>query len=208
MAVAVYKVDISGRVEGEAVNSWTMVQGSIPSDPFPPSSVDAAQTALNDFYTAITSRFNSSLDWTFPTTVDVFDEATGQLQSVVSGTGAPTTESGSASASTLSTATQMKLQTRSGVVQDGRELRGGVFLGPIAGAATDNDGMINSTTQSLIATAGATLLSDLVAAGIFLVVWRRPRPASAPGGARAGSLALVQSISVWNKPAVLRSRRD
>lgn len=208
MAVAVYKALLSGRAVGGGVNSWTFVQAAIPSDPFPPSSVDLVRDSLETFYTDLDGYFPPSGHVTLPPEASLYDESTGQLTAVVSGTGGSAVVDGTDASSKTSRATQLKIQTRSGVIQDGRELRGGIFFGPISETALTISGVLDSATITAVETAGSALLSTLVAGGVLMVVWRRPRPASAPGGARDGSLALVQSISVWNQPAVLRSRRD
>lgn len=208
MTVAVYQAELSGRIEGAGVNSWTFVQAQIPSSPFPPESVDVVRDALATFYTNLGSYIPGSLDILLPSSADLFNEGTGQLQEVVTSTQPPVVVDGTVTVSLTSLATQLKIQTRTGSVQDGRELRGGIFLGPIAETAIASTGLVSAAAQAAVNTQGATLLSTLAAGGVFMVVWRRPRPASAPGGARAGSLAIVQSISVSQRPAVLRSRRD
>lgn len=208
MSVAAYQAELSGRATGGGVNTWTFVQAQIPSSPFPPESVEAVRDALETFYVACDGFLPTSLDVTLPAEASIYNEETGQLQSVVTGSGGSTLVPGTDASSKTSRATQLKIQTRSGEIQDGRELRGGVFLGPISETALTLAGLVDPATITTVETAGAALLSTLAGDGVFMVVWRRPRPASAPGGARAGSLAIVQSISAWDQPAVLRSRRD
>ena len=208
MPVAEYQVRLSGRPVGDAFNNWYFVNGTIPGDQFTTAQVNTVEASLAGFYTAISDAMAGGTVATFDPQVKMINETDGQLTGIVSGDISTGNVSGSSAASGTALHSHVKLHLRTETYRDGRELRGGCFIGPTGDQAITSDGGLHQPVKTQIETAGVQLLQDLGAGGVFLVVWRRPRPASSNLGARAGSLALVQRISAWDKIAVLRSRRD
>jgi hypothetical protein len=146
--------------------------------------------------------------------IEVLEDTTGVIDTVV--TGAASTIVGTGGTAALSPATQGLIRWRTGVYEDGKELRGRTFLPGMVEAGNDL-GVPNSGTLSAIATMASGLVSE---ANTELAIWRRPRVArpqvGSPGdrwylraqSARPGSSAVVASSSAWDKWATLRSRRD
>lgn len=103
----------------------------------------------------------------------------------------------------------LKLQTST--FSDGSRIQGRSFFSPVAGLFAETDGTPHSTALDAVRDAGEALI-DVGLDPRPMVVWRRPRLADAehdpPITARAGSIALITSVSVADKFAVLRSRRD
>ena len=90
---------------------------------------------------------------------------------------------------------------QTGLIVNGRRLRGRTFLVPLGGAAYQNDGTLNDGDRTAMATAATTLCS--YQDNLVLAIWHRPSP-----GGSDGVAAQVSSASVTDKAAVLRSRRD
>jgi hypothetical protein len=161
----------------------------------------AAASAASTFWQAISANMANNLSWTRSGEVEEFDPATG-LTTAVHSTD-PVSGAGVNAAEMLPFTSQALVRWRTGVFQDGREIRGRTF---IPGLTQDElaDGLLLPAMQTLIANAAGTL-ADL------LGVWSRPREASAGPPvveARAGQIVPVSASSVWNQFAVLRSRRD
>jgi len=96
-------------------------------------------------------------------------------------------------------------------ILDGHRVKGRTYLVPISGGGFTDTGSPTSGTTDPIAAAGLELIIEQSAS---FVVWHRPyagRAATAKLKAKAAHLgghALVTQVSVANKGAVLRSRRD
>lgn len=96
-------------------------------------------------------------------------------------------------------------------VLDGHRVRGRTFVVPLVGSAFEANGSINSTALGQITTAASNFQAGQISS---FVIWHRPRAARAADGsrpavtARVGGHALVTSVRVPDKAAVLRSRRD
>ena len=130
--------------------------------------------------------------------VEVIDEATGQLQSIItvpsqsaitgSGTGSYAAPVGAV------------VNWHTADVRNGRRVRGRTFLVPLSSQAMDVDGTLKSSAHTTFTTLG----SDIIARSPSLQVYSRP---TAPGAAD-GLASLVTSSRVPDKAAVLRARRD
>lgn len=208
MTVMEYQVLIEGRPTGVAVNNWYIIDGALPGDEPNSGTVDSAQSSLQTFYQAISSYMPNDALFRFPSAAMAINEVDGKPVAALVGTQPEDIVTGGGTGKNASLASHLKLQTRTGQYSDGRELRGGVFLGPAANSIFNTDGLVAPTAITTVTNAGTNLLSDLSSSGNFLAVWRRPRSASSGLPSRPGSLAIVQSTTCWSRPAVLRSRRD
>jgi hypothetical protein len=134
------------------------------------------------------------------TEVDVISDDTGTLVNrlTVPSTGAV---SNIGSSVALSRASMIKARFQTDLPVNGRILRGGVFIGPIASSAIDNTGAITGAARTAVAGAFAGMMD---VAGGRLAVWHRPTAANPSGG----TSGFVQSVSTMPVPAVLRKRRD
>jgi hypothetical protein len=102
----------------------------------------------------------------------------------------------------------VKVQLRTGVFEDGREIRGGIFLGPIGGAQVTTSGQVEASYRATITAELSDLALQLELNSTPLSVYRRPREASAGVSARPGRVVPVTGVGASVVPAVLRSRRD
>jgi hypothetical protein len=151
-------------------------------------------------FNALSARIPAAWSLTTPTTADIIEETTGQLQSVTTLT-APSALTFTGASPLLPLQTQAMLQFRTATYINGRNLRGrmyvpGCCVGDLSGGNTWQ-GVYTTALQS----GGNALLSTIVTP-INLRVWHRPSV-----GASNGLSAVVSSVSVRPTPAVLRSRR-
>ena len=151
-----------------------------------------AATAVSTFLGTLDANLSTALAWTTEGDVDSIDPATGDLTgttSVATGSGV-----GSNVAEVLPPAAQGLLRLRTGLIVAGREVRGRMF---IPGFCENNQafGTPDAGTQANVNNAYATFLAD---ANSIPVVWSRAH----------GVERVIASGTMWNKWAVLRSRRD
>lgn len=173
-----------------------------------------ACAAVHSFWNYNSTIFASGTLFSIGSDVDVIDDATGDLLSV--GLGTSSTVTGGGTGEISSPATQGLVRWRTGTVSDGREIRGRTFL-PAVPVSQNDDGAPITGYKSAVNTMASGLIGD---ASTAFVIWRRPRKArpqvGSPGdpwylpaqSARDGDSATVASGSVWDKWAVMRSRRD
>jgi len=151
-----------------------------------------ANAAVGTFWTAIRAHIATGTSIATEAEVGDIDIATGELTGLFPVTPVVTTGSGATDA--LPFATQGLLRWRTGVFVGGREVRGRTFLpAPIEGDSVV--GIPSATYISNINSAAATLLGSAVA---DLMIYSKKNRDAVP----------ALSGSVWNKWAVLRSRRD
>lgn len=151
--------------------------------------------AVGAFWTAVSSAVSADASWATEAEVAVMDETTGNISQILTVT--PTTGAGVAAGNLLSPATQGLVRWRTGQFIGGREIRGRTFI-PAATVGSNSDGVPSAAYQTDLQGAA----DALNAANVAFAIWHRPSPAS------AGVAHEVISQSVWNKWAVLRSRRD
>ena len=190
--------------------------GGVTTHHFDESTGTAAQlcAAVNSFWNYNASVFVTGTLFTVLSEVEELNDANGQLTGVSAGTlyNVP----GTAVSEPLSPATQGLIRWRTGVVSDGREIRGRTFL-PAMCAADNDDGKPIAAALTVFQSMANALIGD---ANSTFVIWRRPRKArpqiGSPGdpwylpaqAQRDGTSATVDNGGPWTQWAVLRSRRD
>lgn len=174
-------------VQGGGVNTLYFVQGT--------NEGQDVRGLVDLFWDAIMVRTNTGVTWTGDAVVDVVDEATGLIvgQDPVT----PLTANGDVSGDVSPPATQGLIRMPTGTYTAGRQIRGRVFC-PGVPEEHVTGGAPSSAYVATLELAATTLVADSFTIGSPLVVYSRTHNTS----------ALVQSPSVWNKFAVLRSRRD
>lgn len=182
-------------------------------DAVPPGTTSDLAKLAHDRVCAGFAAFLSQLPtvWTalVSPNVDVINDVNGDL--VNSYSVVPTaTLQGTAPVGFLPISSMVLLRLNTSTFSDGSRLQGRAFIGPVA-ASVEGDG---TPTASMITSALAmgTALQDVGISGLPVIgVWRRPRAANPLKPllpARVGSFAPITSITVPDKFAVLRSRRD
>lgn len=91
---------------------------------------------------------------------------------------------------------------RTGVVRNGRRIRGRTFLVPLIGATFENNGSLTAGALATINSATATFVANTGEGD--LCVWARPTTV----GGSDGTPAFVSGYTIPDMGAVLRSRRD
>jgi len=159
---------------------------------------DDTNVAIRAMFQAAVGLFPTGLTITPPTSADLFNTETGELQSTVP-LAAPAVVAGSGSSIFAGPAGAV-LTWNTGTVAAGRRVRGRTFLVPLSTAAYQSDGSLLPATVTTLQSAAATLVNNT--GGNPFVVWKRP-----VGGA-GGLNAPVTSYTVPDLVAVLKSRRD
>jgi hypothetical protein len=160
--------------------------------------VEAAAVAVRGFFQAINGELPTGSTISIVATADILDEASGQITSVID-FAAPSTVTGSGGGP-YSAASGAVVNWNTQDYVNGRRVRGRTFLVPLAGAAYDSQGDLASDTLTVLRLAADNLVGATLDAP--LAVWHRP-----VGGA-GGSSHVINSASVPDLGAVLRSRRD
>lgn len=165
------------------------------------AAAQASIDAVRDFWVACAPRMSSSSSWTVLGTVDQIDVTTGDLQGSFAGTARNGLPSGTGDV--LPYQVQGMIRWDTGLVMDGRRLRGRTFLP--ATLEADNGGLGQPLTGYLTTmnTAAAALVASATA---DLAVYHRPIPATAPGGPRAGGAATAVTGTCSSSWKTLRSR--
>jgi hypothetical protein len=134
--------------------------------------------------------------------VPVIEDTTNTMTDIFT-PAAPAVVTGTASGAAAYSAPVGAVVTwRTGVVRNGRVIRGRTFLVPLSSSAFQSDGTLGATPHSVILAAAAALRDQ--AGDGDLGVYARP---TAPG-ATDGEWAAATGHSVPDMGAVLRSRRD
>lgn len=160
-------------------------------------------TPVKTFFAACAAFLPNGLTLSYPTTVDVLDEVTGEISSTATATTLTSTVSAVASSAYSGTSGAVVRWITPDYV-DGRHVVGRTYLVPLSSGSYDTNGSINSTPISSIQSAGLTLLG-----AISMVVWQRPRAANAllDITARDGSAHAASNVTVPDLACVMRSRR-
>jgi hypothetical protein len=160
--------------------------------------------AVRKFWDAIKAYLPDEIVLTTSPVVDQYNYVTGTLDRSVTASSSPASVGGT-SAAVYSMASGFKINLNTGVIRDGRRVRGGIYVVPAASGAYNANGGVLSTVRTAVNTAGATMITDFLAAGCNLAVWSRPRVLPS---ARIGTINLVSGIETNEKTAILRGRRD
>lgn len=134
----------------------------------------------------------------------VITPSTGELVTVKSLP--PTTPVvGNGSGTSIPRGTMANVRHITDAVYEGKRINGRNFIGPVAYNTLDSSGNITAAARAAFS-AMYDGVQDLIAAR--LMVWHRPRKATATRPASAGYAAHVQRSDCLTKPANLRGRRD
>lgn len=165
-----------------------------------------AQTAVNAvraFWNGLASYLPNEVTLTVQPVVDVYDALSGDLVASKTAATPPASVAGTdTGAYAMGAGIKANLQT--GIIRDGRRVRGAIYIVPAGTSAYANTGLVAAIARTAINTNGATMLAALVTGGLELLVWSRPTNTTS----NDGDVAEVTSIEGNEKTAVLRGRRD
>lgn len=171
------------------------------------SQAQSAVDAVRAFWNGLVNQLPDEINLTVSPVVDYYTAHNGQLAGSTSAPTAPAVVLG-ASAAVFSMATGPKVNLNTGVIRNGRRVRGSIYIVPGAGATRGTNGQLAAASRTTINLQGATLRSALNTAGLKLVVWSRPLKDAAGNITRDGATSDVASFETNEKLAVLRGRRD
>jgi len=154
------------------------------------------RASIATMLTAVNDRLDSLTTWTVGTSGDIVDDVTGTLTGAWSEATART-GTGSVSGQPVQNTSQILLQWHTGIIVNGRRLRGRTYI-PGASSGASDAGQVAAATVADFVAAQATFISDCATQ---FAVWHRPI-----NGA-GGSSQSVLTGSCWNEFAVQRRRR-
>jgi hypothetical protein len=152
--------------------------------------------AVYNFWSACSPYLASSTHYTIQGDVPTIDSATGNILSLEQLTGGD--GGGTGNSSVAPPVLQALLETRTGTFQGGREIRGRINVPGLTSTVLASDGTLTSEAGEGFASAAEALGNGAAGGDPHLVVWSR----------KTGLCPAVSVITVQDKLAVLRSRRD
>lgn len=155
------------------------------------TAADDAASAVATFQGALDAVQDTTLSWSMDSVVVQIDPESGQALGAYAVT--PASGSGALGNESLPYVSQGLIQLRTGVFENGREVRGRLFVPGLTESA-NNDGTLASATATTIDSAAAALVAD---ADSLWSVWSRTN----------GVVAQIAQVTVWNQFATLRTRR-
>lgn len=167
------------------------------------TAAQAAVNAVRAFWDAVKGVLPNDLTLTVSPVVDVYATAQGDLVGSYQAATPPTNVVGT-QAGVFSMASGVKMQWNTGIIRNGRRVRGATFLVPAASTAFTDGGIVSSTTRTTLNSAGTTLMAATATANNPFGVWSRPTTTESNDGA----WALIVGAEAVEKGAVLRGRRD
>lgn len=167
------------------------------------SGLDATVTNVNDCHSNVRLFFENTSEWlpndvtvSFPAAVDIIDDDTGTLKSVVTAS-SPASPITGAYTGNWQNGVGSRIVWMTGEIGPKRRIRGVTYLVPYGGIF-DNDGTMSSSATSDLVTNATTLITASDTDDVPLIVYSYDTKNS----------ALVLAASVTDKAVVLRTRRD
>lgn len=157
---------------------------------------DVACAAIRTFFNSLAGNIPNDVTISFPSELFEVDGVTGALVDIHPVT-APSAVTGTNSGS-WSGGVGACFKWDTGIVLGGRRLRGKTFLTPCSGNSFDVDGTLAAAVVTALVGVANTLLSSMSTNGTPLVILSKTH----------GDWATVASVSVPDRSAILRSRRD
>lgn len=165
----------------------------------------AAVSGVKGFFDAIAGLLPNNISITYPTAADVLNDVNGQLLGSVAIT-QPSVTTGTDIA-TWAAPAGAYVRWETGVIVDGRRLRGRTYIVPLSSAEYDDSGNLGSATITTLQSAANSMLTAAATASTWdYAVWHRP-VITAGVVTRNGSSSPVTSALVRDFTAVLKSRR-
>ena len=206
MTVACVRTAWAGTSGGPGVNQLFM-HDTVSFGQLTQAQAQSAVNAVRNFWLALAGLLPNEITLTTSTVVDQYNVVDAALTYSTTAATQPATVAGTDTGS-YSMAAGIKTQLQTGVIRNGRRVRGSIFIVPAASSSMSALGTVGTTPRNTINTAGAALISALATANLALVVYSRPLPVGVPNGPRSGDVAPVSAIDTSEKGAVLRGRRD
>lgn len=201
MTIGIVRTEWSGTTGGPGLTQMAMAYQGGTS--WTPSAAQSAVDAVRGFWASMTSSLPNELSLSVDPQVDMYDEVSGQLTQSLSVVTPPASVAGAATGS-YAGGVGVRFNWNTGAIMNGRRVVGRTYVVPAAAGVFESNGTVLGTVITNLTGYGTTLLSNLAAANLALVVWSRPATTSSNDGA----MTVVQTASVPDKSAILRGRRD
>lgn len=199
MPIIRVRTEWTGLVAGGGLSTHYFTQVGDPS-------AEDFKGVVQDFWNACGPQITNECVYRVLGEMDIIDETTGDLVGSLTTTDeAPT--AGTSTEDNQPPATQTLLRLRTGAVVAGRRLQGRLFIPGPPRNGTGDTTVPTTASRAAYQNAAAALITATTGIGPW-VVWSRPVSGNPTVPDRAGSTAAVVNGSVWDKYAVLRSRRD
>lgn len=176
---------------------YTNLHFDAPTEPTQ-AGAQAVYDAANSFASGIISALPSAVTITTESGIEVVDQTTNELITILSATGVPGVKG--IQTGGFSSATGACITWETGEVKNGRRVRGRTFVVPLASAYYDVDGTLTAGVITDLLNAATALAGG----GFNFGVLSRPSTT----GAADGSFHTVSSGRIADKTAILTSRRD
>jgi hypothetical protein len=200
--VAIVRTEWDGTSGGPGLTQMALIGGA----EFTAANAQSAVNAVRKFWQANVSYLPDELRLTVSPVVDIYRETDAELIGSVVAPVVPVQVIG-ISTQGYAGGAGIKLNWNTGVIRNGRRVKGSTFIVPIAMGAYGLTGTPLPATANTWNTAAQTLMADLTAGGTALAVWSRPLVKDQVI-TRTGSLSGVLSGTLAPKSAILRGRRD
>lgn len=162
---------------------------------------DGAVSKASTFATQLRDYLPAAVTVGVDPTVEIVQSDTGDLVGFFSTT--PAAAGPGALTGTYSAASGACISWGTNGVRNGRRVRGRTFIVPLGGTAYENNGTLAPAAVSALTSYANALKNNTTAPGDF-GVWSRPSTPTANDGVWFAA----ETVSVKDKAAVLRSRRD
>jgi hypothetical protein len=202
VAVGIVRTHWSGTSGGPGITQLAVREGA--GAFWTSTQAQNAVNAVRAFWNTMIPQLPDNIQLNVNPVVDIYNEVDGELQASVTAPTAPAVVIGG-SAAAFQMPAGMKLNLNTGIIRNGRRVRGSIFIVP-ASSFTTTDGVVLGTVRTSTNTAAATMLSSLATSGLELSVWSRE--AIKDGVTRPGAISKVSAIETNEKVAILRGRRD
>lgn len=200
--VAIVRTEWDGTSGGPGLTQFAVMGGTEFTSGIAQASVNAVRT----FWDSLKVYLPNELKLTVLSTVDIYNDATGELTGSYAAPVPPTTVLGT-SAATYAGGAGLKINWNTGTIRNGRRVRGSTFIVPAATVVFSATGTIDPSAGGAVSTAATTLIANLSSGGAPLLVWSRPLVKDG-SITRAGASAGVINGICGPKSAILRGRRD
>lgn len=201
MTVGILRTEWSGTSGGPGLTQMAAVAAT--GSEWSATDAQAAVNAVRAFWDAQKAMLPNELTLQVQPVVDQYDELTGTLTDSVVAATQPVVVQGT-SAAVYAGGTGYKINWETGLIRAGRRVVGHTYVVPCSSGTFDTDGTLNTNNAQLARDASLALISNLALSNIGLVVWSRPSETSqTPPG-----LSAIQTVSITDKTAILRGRRD
>jgi hypothetical protein len=200
--VAIVRTEWDGTSGGPGLTQFALIGGA----EMTAGNAQSAVNAVRKFWNSLASYLPDELRLQVSPIVDIYRETDAELLASVVAPVVPLNVIGGGTTGYAGGA-GIKINWNTGVIRNGRRVKGSVFIVPALATSFGNTGIPTPGTQLALNNAATTLMSDLLAGGTALAVWSRPLVVDKVI-TRAGAISGVVSGTVAPKSAILRGRRD